>query len=285
LPQYGKARIVLTMSWARRLSLAVIAALLVVAPRAAQAGEVHYVLTAESRLTVLCENCDPNSATAEPLGGSFDVTEMPVSSDFTVAALTSLHLYTDNSVLTGSGFLQHLGPDRMAMVIDARLNGASLLLTSGRRQPSTANEIHMQLTSPSGPGSAVRVTIVAQPLATNTADADGDGIADDSDNCPQTPNPTQADSDGDGVGDACDVCAGTPAGDTVLADGCSLAQKCPCDGPSEDRQWDSQRDYVQCVARQLKVLRRQRHLDKSELRLLLQDAVHSGCGRRVLAML
>ena len=36
-------------------------------------------------------------------------------------------------------------------------------------------------------------------------DADGDGIADSADNCPDTSNPDQADSDGDGVGDACDL--------------------------------------------------------------------------------
>jgi Thrombospondin type 3 repeat/Lectin C-type domain len=35
-------------------------------------------------------------------------------------------------------------------------------------------------------------------------DEDGDGITDDEDNCPDTPNPDQADSDGDGVGNACD---------------------------------------------------------------------------------
>ncbi len=38
------------------------------------------------------------------------------------------------------------------------------------------------------------------------ADADGDGIGDADDNCPNTPNPDQTDSDGDGVGDACDNC-------------------------------------------------------------------------------
>ncbi len=36
-------------------------------------------------------------------------------------------------------------------------------------------------------------------------DADGDGVPDASDNCPDTPNPDQADSDGDGIGDACDA--------------------------------------------------------------------------------
>lgn len=35
-------------------------------------------------------------------------------------------------------------------------------------------------------------------------DSDGDGIPDDVDNCPLTPNPNQADADGDGIGDECD---------------------------------------------------------------------------------
>ena len=37
-------------------------------------------------------------------------------------------------------------------------------------------------------------------------DADGDGWADDLDNCPDDPNADQGDRDGDGVGDACDNC-------------------------------------------------------------------------------
>ena len=37
-------------------------------------------------------------------------------------------------------------------------------------------------------------------------DADGDGVPDTSDNCPDVSNPDQADTDGDAVGDACDDC-------------------------------------------------------------------------------
>ncbi len=41
---------------------------------------------------------------------------------------------------------------------------------------------------------------------TTITDTDNDGIADTSDNCPNTANSNQADDDGDGLGNACDSC-------------------------------------------------------------------------------
>ena len=75
-------------------------------------------------------------------------------------------------------------------------------------------------------------------------DADGDGVADPLDKCPDTPKGVKVDakgcaldSDGDGVADADDQCPGTPAGAKVDAKGCALdsdgdgvadyADKCP----------------------------------------------------------
>ncbi len=62
-------------------------------------------------------------------------------------------------------------------------------------------------------------------------DLDGDGIADDLDNCPTVANPDQADANGDGIGDACggdtdndrvgdfsDNCPGSPNPDQVDSD-------------------------------------------------------------------
>jgi len=60
-------------------------------------------------------------------------------------------------------------------------------------------------------------------------DSDGDGVTDDMDNCPNTPQGVQVDakgcaldSDGDGVADAMDKCPGTPKGASVDARGCAL---------------------------------------------------------------
>jgi hypothetical protein len=50
-------------------------------------------------------------------------------------------------------------------------------------------------------------------MLTCAPDADGDGVADSVDNCPNTPNANQANADGDSFGDACDPCANDMAND------------------------------------------------------------------------
>lgn len=48
--------------------------------------------------------------------------------------------------------------------------------------------------------------VVTPPVVTPPADADGDGVADTSDNCVNNANASQADDDSDGKGNACDEC-------------------------------------------------------------------------------
>jgi len=144
--------------------------------------------------------------------------------------------------------------------------------------------MRLRLSSAKGDRGGFVVALVAAPQRDGATDTDGDGLADEADSCPAAANADQADGDGDGVGDACDTCPGTAAASPVLASGCAIEQACPCDGPGADEEWADQRAYVQCVARALKSMRRGGLLGKGEIRLRLQDAVRSGCGRRILAM-
>ena len=62
-------------------------------------------------------------------------------------------------------------------------------------------------------------------------DTDGDGVCDDSDNCPSTPNPSQEDSDGDGLGNVCDTCPNDPNND---ADGDGICGDVDPDDDGDD---------------------------------------------------
>ena len=67
----------------------------------------------------------------------------------------------------------------------------------------------------------------ARALDILPADRDGDGVVDETDNCPDVANSDQSDVDGDGLGDACDPCPFEPTND---ADGdgiCANVDNCP----------------------------------------------------------
>ncbi|MFL1013686.1 thrombospondin type 3 repeat-containing protein, partial [Flavisericum labens] len=58
-------------------------------------------------------------------------------------------------------------------------------------------------------------------------DADGDGVCGDLDNCPDNANTDQADADGDGIGDACDTCPNDPDNDSDGDGVCGNIDNCP----------------------------------------------------------
>jgi hypothetical protein len=69
-------------------------------------------------------------------------------------------------------------------------------------------------------------------------DSDGDGVCDEDDNCPATPNPDQSDRDGDGVGDVCDNCPDVfnpgqeDSNGDGIGDACSV-EKCDIDSDGD----------------------------------------------------
>jgi hypothetical protein len=125
----------------------------------------------------------------------------------------------------------------------------------------------------------VTLTFRSLPLP----DSDGDGIPDNRDQCPNTPagapvdengcSTAERDTDHDGVTDDRDQCPNTPAGAVVSESGCSVPQLCPCEADQ------THGDHVRCVIEQAWRFYRQGLLAADERRALIQEAVHSNCGR------
>lgn len=275
----------LRMFFARRLMgvLVAVACCVLSSEATVLAGTRHYVLNLGSSITSMCNTCGEPPAVPEPLTGSFDVTVLPMSSASDVAAVTAVNLSGTQHTLGGHGFLQRIGADRQAMVLEAEINGNKVLFTSGRRQHAGDGDITIILSSPRAAEHTYVLVISASPVNDHPLDTDGDGVADAQDNCPSVANRDQRDSDGDGIGDACDQCPGTTEA-LVTQQGCSIAQLCPCEGPATDRQWESQTTYLRCVARATRTFRRSGQMSRAESLDALRRASRSGCGRTVIAM-
>ncbi|HEY6125704.1 MAG TPA: OmpA family protein [Steroidobacteraceae bacterium] len=136
------------------------------------------------------------------------------------------------------------------------LYGAGLLITLGKeRDDGSAMQLRADLgarhglSDEDGAGVEKPVDYVAGigiqyswGGSTRSLDSDGDGVNDDTDQCPGTPAGTAVDStgcplpqddDGDGVTNDIDKCPGTPAGARVDATGCELDSD--GDGVSDSR--------------------------------------------------
>lgn len=89
-------------------------------------------------------------------------------------------------------------------ISNSSLNNSSFLIKF--RVSTTANDEHFRVD---------KILI----SGTSTADQDGDGIYDSSDNCPSSANAEQTDTDNDGVGDTCDETPNGTGGDDDGDDG------------------------------------------------------------------
>ncbi len=89
------------------------------------------------------------------------------------------------------------------------------------------------------------------------------------------------DGDGDGVADDLDQCPGTGAGATVDGEGCAVADLCPCGAdPQSGLPWRNHGRYVRCVVHAARDFTRAGLIDRAERRELVRNAAHAECGRR-----
>ena len=103
-----------------------------------------------------------------------------------------------------------------------RIDSTSIAMTVGaENETGTDGHSYYYVGGVTPEGTPPAVGVDLKVLAAVT-DSDGDGVADDQDNCPDNPNPLQDDLDLDGLGDVCDL---DDDADTIA----DLDDNCPID--------------------------------------------------------
>jgi hypothetical protein len=90
----------------------------------------------------------------------------------------------------------------------------------------------------------------------------------------------ETDADGDGVGDSLDQCPNTPPGSIVNADGCSIDQLAPCNGPASGGTWKNHGEYVSSVAQAAEQFLEAGLISQDEQDAIVAAAAQSNCGSK-----
>ena len=87
-----------------------------------------------------------------------------------------------------------------------------------------------------------------------------------------------ADADGDGVADDRDACPDTPSGTIVNARGCGIEQLVPCSGPARGGRWYNHGQYVAAATKAAQAFYAARLITLRERNEIIRAAVRSDCG-------
>jgi len=90
----------------------------------------------------------------------------------------------------------------------------------------------------------------------------------------------ETDADGDGVADSLDACPDTEAGAIVDANGCSIDQLAPCSGPTSGGTWKNHGQYVSAVAHVAEAFLALRLITENQAEAIVSQAAQSNCGAK-----
>ena len=90
----------------------------------------------------------------------------------------------------------------------------------------------------------------------------------------------ETDADGDGVGDSFDQCPDTAPGAIVDSNGCSIEQLAPCSGPASGGHWKNHGQYVSSVAQVVESFLAQGLLSEAQADTIVSQAAQSNCGAK-----
>jgi hypothetical protein len=90
----------------------------------------------------------------------------------------------------------------------------------------------------------------------------------------------ETDADGDGVPDSSDECPDTPPDSVVNADGCTIDQLVPCGGPASGGTWKNHGQYVSAVAHAAEEFVEQGLISQDDKGAIVAQAAQSKCGSK-----